>query len=70
MDLIKADTAVLEHFPGHPCLEYSVVGQRCVGPSNETIVAVPGALTVAQKTEIVGRIVVDTDKGTSLSLVL
>mmetsp|Transcript_7959 Transcript_7959/g.16433 ORF Transcript_7959/g.16433 Transcript_7959/m.16433 type:complete len:423 (-) Transcript_7959:513-1781(-) len=59
VDLVEQDAAVLEHFPGHPCLQDAVVGQRGVGPADEPVVAVPGALAVAQETEIVRGLVVD-----------
>ncbi len=64
--LVEKNTAVLEHLPSHSRLENPVVGQRCVGPSDETIVAIPGALAVAQKAKIVGRLFVETGKRTNL----
>ncbi len=59
MDFVKENSTVFEHFSSHPRLEDTVVGQRCVGPSDETIVTIPGALTMAQKAKIVGRFIVD-----------
>ena len=62
MDLVKENTAVLEHFAGNPCLEDPVVGQGRVGPSNETIVTIPGALAVAQKAEVVRSPIIDASE--------
>ena len=71
MDLVEENAAVLEHFPGHPRLEHPVVGQRGVRPSDEPIVAIPGALAVAQKAEIVGLAVVGgAGEGALLPLVV
>lgn len=70
MDFVKENPAVFEHFSSHSRLEDTVVGQGCVGPSDETIVTIPGALSMAQKAKIVGCFIIDAQVRALLLLLL
>jgi len=55
---VKENGGFLEHLTGDASFEDSVLGEGGVGPADEAVVAVPGALAVAEEAESEGGIAV------------
>jgi len=49
MDFIELKTGAGEHLTSDTGFEDSVVGEGCVGPADEAVVAVPCGLAVAEE---------------------
>ena len=59
MDLVEFDPTLLQHLAGQAGLEDTVLGERRISPTDESVVAIPRALTVTEKYQVVMCILVD-----------
>jgi len=59
VDLVEFDPTLLQHLAGQAGLEDTVLGERRIRPTDESVVPIPRALAVTEKYQVVMRILVD-----------
>lgn len=62
VDLVEFDPALLQHLAGQASLEDAILGEGRISPTDESVVAIPRALAVAEKYQVVMRVLVDGGK--------
>ena len=60
MDLIKEKARVAQDIASHTGLHNAIFGEWRVGPTDEAVVSVPGALTVSEEANVVGSCLIET----------